>query len=353
MRLLQIEIMKFIHDKWKKIIAYTILVGTILLAVNIFGNLMSDPEGEELVNIEGISEEINFAESIAYFQYYVERPDGVSFTNTPLINFYFTHEDVLIEMSQTTGVPLDGVVYTENYESVDITETDIFNTVEEPIINIDIIKGDHSHVYTFIAKTDDSENNLKIAQYYYNMINNDEVPFYQDKYVYTFSEPEVRNNFNGDLDILVGSQQNSVTQVIIQGIAWYALSIIIITGILVLKTLFTEKLTYSFSYMWDEKDLFTIKDSKLDNEEELLQFIAYPENEEKIILNQQTEIPFNENLFNFKTISSIADLPLDRHIDEIILIVNEGITTRKWYRKQKSLLSIHKDTIVKIVQINS
>src|SRR5699024_8141196 len=78
--------------------------------------------------------------------------------------------------------------------------------------------------------------------------------------------------------------QNSL---VLSLIASYVLAFILVLGFLVVKILFSSKLTYSFSYLWNENHLFLLFDPTKDNKDELTQFLRYPQSKNKIILTEE------------------------------------------------------------------
>src|SRR5690625_3359851 len=98
-----IEIKKFIYNNIQKIIISSVILGTIFAALIFFlsGSTKDIPD-------EVVEDEIEY--SPAYFQYYVEREDGVSFTNTDIIKEYFTRNAFLVEMSNDLDLPLDNLL---------------------------------------------------------------------------------------------------------------------------------------------------------------------------------------------------------------------------------------------------
>ena len=94
------EIKKFINNNIQKIIISSAILGTLFAGLIFFLSKSSEDIPDEV-----LEDEIEY--STAYFQYYVEREDGVSFTNTDIIKEYFTRNDFLVEMSNDLDLPLD------------------------------------------------------------------------------------------------------------------------------------------------------------------------------------------------------------------------------------------------------
>lgn len=371
MNTMWIEIKKFIKSNFKVTIIGSVILGTIFAVFISFLNRESTDVSENVQN-----EETEF--SVAYFQYYVERPDGVSFTNLNIIKEYFTRDDLLEEMSTELNLSLEQVALEEEEgfnilgdlefeESDEISEDmlldiDTLMEINNDFILLNMYRGETSHLYTFTVTSNNESRNLEISEYFYDFVSNDKVPFYQDKNIYLFAEPQLaEDKIRIDDTVEIDTENEEENSLVLNLIASYILAFILVLGFYVLKSLFSNKLIYSFSYLWSENHLFFLFDPMLGNKNELTQFLSYPENREKIIITEQELSNNLENLlsvnnFNLETNLSVyhnvTDVKLDSEVEEIILLVNEGETSRKWYKEQQKLLSIYNHAIVKIVQMN-
>lgn len=365
-----IEIKKFIRYNSKRIFLGTLILGTLIFIFMFFLNRDTLNTEEESVD------EIEY--SIAFFQYYVERPDGVSFTNQDILRNYFTRNEILNDTAEALDVPLEKLVLQKRDEfyilgnieddDSDIAENtnffsfdELINMGEEYII-LNITKEEYSHLFTFTVSSIHSELNLKTAEYYYEYIENDLIPFYQDKKVYIFETPQFKDEkYVVDESVEVNVESLGAELTVTDIIVSYLFSFILIVGIYIIKSLFSKTLIYSFSYLWEENHSFLLIDSYKKDKEKLMQFLSYPLDKRKIYLSEKklSEINKSSILSNDRSInkeiimnSTLANVNLQDKSNEIVIIVVEGETSRRWYKEQQNLLSIFNTLNVKIVQIN-
>lgn len=363
-----IEVKKFIKHNFKKIITYSLILGTVLGALLFFLNR------EPASNLDSQGNKIT-ENSVAHFQYYSEREDGSALTNLSVVREYFSREEIIEDWANEFDIPKENIAIEdelifsdelalelENSEEIEeVDDVVAISDEDKDIVNINMYKGDYSHLFTLTVTSQDEQLSLDIAEYYYNLIDNDEVPFYHDKHVYIFTEPKISESLirvDDTVEIEL-TENNSVG--VINIIVGYILSFILVTSIYILGSLFSNKLYYSFSYLWDEKHLFLLFDPEQNNTKELTQFLSYPEAKEKVLLSENK---ISDNIYNLLSQSlpinvdslpvhhNVTDFNMNQGIDEIVILVNEGKTSRKWYKEQQNLLSIYNHALVKIVQIN-
>lgn len=365
MNSLWIEVKKFIKNNIKKIIIYTIVLGTILGLILFFMNRRPS----DSIDSQGNS---NTETSVAYFQYYSEREDGSALTNLSVVREYFSREEIIEDWADEFGVPKENIaiedefIFTDEVElalenNQEIDEEEVIFEEDQDIVNLNMYKGDYSHLFTLTITSQDEQLSLDIAEYYYELLENNEIPFYHDKNVYIFKEPKISENLirvDDTVEIEL-TESNSIS--VINIIVGYILSFAIVTGIIVIQSLFSKKLSYSFSYLWDEKHLFLLFDPKQNNKNELTQFLSYPDTKEKVILSENEVSETLSKLLSQSLLTNKGPLPvynnvtdfnMNQGLEEIIILVNEGETSRKWYKEQQNLLSIYNHALVKIVQIN-
>lgn len=365
MNSMKIEIKKFFRNNIKKLIILTLLIGTILAIVTFF----IDSDLTEQEDTDVTQEKIE--PTIAYFQFYVEKEDGNPLNSLAIIQEYFSREVVMQEMSAQTSTPLENILLgDEQYlEQKDINDLNNTDTTENEISNkndfiaIEMYKGQYSNLFTLTVKSKDSEKNMEITEYYYDLVANDEVSIFNDKNVYIFSEPKINDSLLViDETVEIDANIEESTS-IINILGAYLLAFIMVLSFLVLKTLFSQKLTYSFSYLWNETDLFLVHDSSAENHDEVKQFINIPQSNKKVILSENEisknvmdilQIDFTENISNQKEVyHSVTEIKLDDLFEDIIIVIHAGETTRDWYRHQQQLLSISNVNSVKIIQLNN
>ncbi|WP_080146736.1 hypothetical protein [Marinilactibacillus piezotolerans] len=349
MRNIRIEIMRFLKQNIK-----TILLGALLLGI-IFslGSILLDrgnPESE----IENDSELIEGDGRPAFFNFYVENPDGSIYTNTSIIEQYLLMDETLEDVSQATNTNLYELFQKE-------LEIEYQRTPEDRGV-LGVTMNPYSYRISLVANTGNEQDNLNIVQYFYEQMQNQEIDFLTTKDVYYFEEPaiqELDENIELDENSASDAASLNIVDILIRFVIGSVLGVLLVTGITVLMSLFSKKLKYSFTYSWDEKDVFFLNDPKLNNNDELVQFINFPKGNNKLVVsNEPLESRIKSSLSTQNeegqtlVTSSVTEAHSLEEISEIILIVNSNKTDRKWYKKQRrSLEMIPLPT--KVVQINA
>lgn len=351
-----IEIKRFIMSNLVFILIGTILIGGgYAVASNLLDRGNPNMEQSE-VKMDSTGET-----GSAYFQFFAELPDGQPFANTGIMEQYLRLESTLEDAAQATGVPVDDIIAEERAVSTPQSEWVIALT-----------RNEHTRLHTLNISVGDEAENLAVAQFYFDMIQNDEVPFLANKEVHIFEEPQLievieestsesEENTNGLSDI-------SLRSLAIDIVFGALLGIVLMTGIAVLRALFSKKLKYSFSYSRNEEDDFILADDKLANEDEIKQLVTLPLSSGKVVLTEtelsdkvSTLLTNGENAaFNIENSAgtrliekhSLAQLDAGNEITEVIMVVESNVTTRAWYRKQRRLLSAYNNTPVKVIQVN-
>src|SRR5699024_5684588 len=119
---------------------------------------------------------------------------------------------------------------------------------------IGLSRNQHSHAIEFAVDVLDEENSALIAEYFYDYINNRNIPFLKNKNIYTLKEPGVKKV--DDIDVILSEEQPPVREYslirnIIFGLVGGSLLSLII---LLLSSFLTKKLKYSFSYWVNNSD---------------------------------------------------------------------------------------------------
>lgn len=356
MKALWIEIKRFIKDQ----ILFILIGAAIIAAVYTIGVTYLDlgnPDLEDESEI-GVSVGEN-EEEAAYFHFFIENQDGSPFTNTAILEQYFLMDSTLENASQETNVDI--------YEMFQQELASEFSRTENDRGVLGVVRNPHSMRYSLISNTGDEQDNLRIASYYHDLIVNDEVPFLTDKNVYIFVEPTLRDSndeFEDDAPIEISS--GSILRNALLGSLF---GIIVMLAISVLRSLFSKKLKYSFSYNWEEEDVFFLSDKNLENNDELSQMVTLPAKKEKIVLSEKElsetikdKLSANErvsfiskNDTNEKIIlveeHSFSNIDVFKDITDIFIVIEANRTSRSWYKKQRRLLSAF-NLPVHVIQFN-
>jgi len=346
-----IEILKFIRKNILKI-----MIGTIIFTlVFVWSNHRSTTvEIDDNVNQ---TEENNFAvdSEPAIFRFFVENNDGDAFTNNLLIEQYITRSTVLEMASNASDTNLKELIEeTGNKAIVDYNESG-----ETKIIGV--ARDGNSHLLEFYVNVGNETDNLNIANFYYDYISEDNIPFIANKSKFVFHDPRIKE-LSDDIifessDLDDSASSNIIKDIVIGLIVGGAIT----SGILILLTFMSKKLIYSFSYSLREDDYFFLVDNKLDYKEELKQIIANPTETNNVII-QEDGLPLDNKYLNeivarsvnsqiINKFGSFLDVSKPDNVDRIVYIIQENRTSRNWYNKQRRLEKTYEIPTV-IIQVN-
>lgn len=324
MKYIWIEILKFLKNNLIKIIVGTLLIATLFTGWTIF--TLEEPEEEVLV---AEAPPVNF-------HFYIEDIDEDVFTNNSLMDQYVTLPKILQTASDATNTKLSEVVEeTENTALVNYKESGYTNI-------IGVTKNNSSVLHEFYVNVGNEENNMAIAEYYFNLFTEGEIPFLEDKTVYVFQGPEIEEFDEVDSFNVTAIEEINIVQTVIVGIIFGG---IVTIGILVLLSFLTKKLHYFFSYTLKADDYFVLIDEKFNNLSEMNQLLTSYTKNNNVVITQNTEKSHNNNYNNlmkelsdktsFEKYNSVFEIPNFINIDQIIYVVEEGSTSRAWYEKQR------------------
>lgn len=360
-----IEIKRFLHDNKNNIIKISLLFS--LLFAGAMFLLRSDAEESSIETEEAVQispEDLLNESQPAYFQLFIQDEDGQSFSNNSIISQYFKLTSVTEQVLNDTGIDLEEI------------EENLLEEMIESVELIQVTRNDHSNLITASFNLGDQNQNIILANYFYDLIVDGQVEFLNDKTIYVFSEPQIaqivdtseagdgtadENSLSGNqmLQVLIAVVRNLLIGLILGGV--FAI------GIFLLRNIYGKKLNYSFSYDVEDDTNFVLYDQELDNQNEVLQFVAVPMNKNKLIVseeklngfsrqlvsdNQNISFERNENIITRLTeLQTLSEVDLRMDISEIVLVIQPGVTTRKWYKTQQKYTSIYK-LPTKIIQLN-
>lgn len=292
---------------------------------------------------DGMGEGLSHTHS---FEVYMEQDNLGAFTNSYLLESFLKQESVVREIEEDTNVEITPIIelFSENNETITTTPDDPVNVERNGSTNIMTL--------TFGIGTE--EENLRVAESYYEWLQTTELSFFDDKQIYYMSEPhsletlEVRpqsNSFN---------LASAVVRIILAIFGGAVLGLIIAF----LKTLFSKKIMYSFSYGWNEEDTFLYYTDDILTKE-LAHSLIQPNIGNKVILSENeinTDFKNNINKFadtNTKLFFNSDVIQSDSAIsvDEFIIIIKRKETSKEWYQNQRRQLKAYQTSKVKVVQI--
>lgn len=362
-----IEIKRFLNDYKKDIIIGAVIFAFLFALGLFFLNSESEDVNQNEETFEP-SEILNDAQP-AYFQLYIEYEDGKPYTNYSIVNQYFNLPTVKEEASEVTGVDIKTIE--ENIE-----EEIYVNGLDENIKVINVTRNDNNHLFTISFNSGNERNNLRISEYYFDMIFNNDSDFFSNKSTYLFVEPTIAKPSEDEEETEELAEENTQSNVsIISSVIDHAINlitglvigIVMMIGFVLLKELFGKKLNYSFAYDIAEDEYFILYDQNVQMKENISQFVAAPFRSKKIVVSENSmkkmeqdllagnrDIAFEQEV-NPSTLlieeRTLADIEVGTKFSEIIILVHPTLTTRKWYKTQKEFANIY-DIPTKIVQIN-
>lgn len=357
-----IEIKRFLSD-YKKII----LIGTVIIAA-LFTVVFSFLETKKVDDSQ--TDEL-FAEDFindiqpAYYQVFIEYEDGIEFGNSSIIEEYFTLDSVQENVKKELNIDLKAI-------KKELIE-ELALPVAEELKLITVTRGNSSYLWTATFNVGNEKDNLKLAQYYFDLLLSDEIALLNDKKVYVFEEPRLLEDMTTKeaaaelAEDKKGSRTSFTMSYVRNGIIGLVLGSVAMIGILLLKVIYGKKLEYAFGYEIADDYKFVLYDQKLNNLALVHQLIAHPAGENKLILSEISLTPHLKDLLsktNFLTFAkesnemtkltelhSFAEIEPQTVLSEVVIVVLPGLTTRQWYNEQLQFVEMNEIT-AKVIQLN-
>lgn len=355
MKFIWIEIVKFLKKNLVRLFL-GILIITGLFVINSYRSNVSQLENiDNVENLEkGDAADFVVESKPAFFQFIVEYEDGSLFNNPLLIEEYLLQDYILELASTNSKTNLVKVIdNTENNVLVDINDFGYSKVVG-------VYRDDATYINEFYVNVGNESENLRIANFFYNYINEGQIPFIADKQVYFFEEPKILPlEEEEELSANVEAQQinfNLVKNIILGA----ALGLLITLAGLLCLTFISKKLNYSFSYTIKEDDYYFLVDDKLDYENELTALLFDPASSTRVLISEKTpsaEGPIGEFLNkmakdeSIEMMNSFLTIKNPSQVERLIYLIEEDVTSRQWYNNQRRLdRSQNLPTI--IIQVN-
>ena len=337
------QLKEFLKDN-KKTVWLTALATLLLYALGIGYTLFSNGAVEEEqeinpdtgleVNLITGEEYAALHEGAARFEIYIENGEGSAFTNSALLEAMLLSPAVFATIDTAEKVTVAQEI--EALEDGDIPAKYILDITNDPVDNsLNVTVG-----------TGDADKNLAIAAVLYDMISNKELTLLENKNVSMLSDPHAVVIENGPEKT---EEEEGLGPV---GYAVMAVAVLIagtVLGILIAfsRLFFKKEITDVFNYRESDQD--TIIDLSLFNEgkidDELVHTIQYPSAQRKLILSDPAlpaEIQgrlLKDTATNYVLASDIVAVDPKLSFDEIILVSQQNVTNKAWYKKQRTLLA--------------
>lgn len=347
---LWIEIQRFLKDNIKIITICGVIFALVLGGLGAFMTETSNntPEGMEALEEEAI-------ETAVAFDFYIEDAEGNMYTNEGIIEEYFRSPNVLQTLNTDIGIDLKQIEL-ENYEkNQQVLSNFLPAELMEQSQIISVSQSNSTGLLTFVASSDDKSLNEKLATYYYGKLSS--IPFVDEDNLYVFDGPYNVKDKQIDDEEETGILIKALIKYAIIGII---LGIVVGIGLALIHALFGKKLNYAFGYAIDDSVDFMIYDEKLNNSDEIANFVKFPYSKNKVILSENgqglnvSDIQEKISANNFKVIPNIADdsvKNLTTESSEVIMVVLPNKTSRKWFNTQMKLMKLD-NLSLKIIQVN-
>lgn len=333
------ESKRFLKENKKRILLFTILGAVLFVlftAVNLIKN--NDDSSTDTAQTEEISD-------MAKFVIYIEKNDDTHFNNNVLLEkLLFSNEAVKVAEKET-GVEITDLL-------IEQEETEFVPTAEDRGA-IGIVRDLSNETMVFQFKVGSEEDNMKVANYYFDKIQNNEVDLLKDKKVYVLNTPEIKELSQEDT-VFIEESTEIVSPLLLIVELVVSLFAGFIVGILIsiLYHIFNKKINYAFNYNIDEKDIFLME---RESQDKFIYDIIHPKSEDKIIVVEHSLPSKILNKFstpNQKVITTTNLIEIDPKIKipEIVFVIVENDTTKSWYNTQREYLKRF-DSKIKIVQV--
>lgn len=330
------EIKRFFKENVKIYFSF-LLLGLLSFGIMIFFQSMN---GKDKTSVE-IDEDAR----MSTFVFYVENSEQYVYNNSNFLDTVFLDKKYVEEAEKATGIELSKLIDEQ-------LESDFIPTLLDRGY-IGVGRDVHDETMLFQAKLGSEKDNLAVANYYYNLIVNEEIPFLDNKNVYIVKEPYLVELEEENIAPSTTELEPSILVLILKGVIFSAVGLLIGIIFAFLYHLLTNKINYSFSYEVEKDDLFFIERS---DRNQLISLMVNPDFGEKIILSQydlpvklKEELGSNsENRIVYSN-QLLKENP-NKHYDEIIFCIVESKTDKQWYYQQRESLKNFNNHI-KVIQI--
>ncbi|WP_188204892.1 YveK family protein [Desemzia incerta] len=322
-------------------------------------NLLSDIDNtipiEEQLKPEEIEVIVDkLQEDGVEFSFYLEKESADPFQSTTLLKEILTSPSVIQIVEEETNVKIE--------------------PNPEVAVNVDL--NSSNLLMTITIGTGDAEKNKALADAYFNIVSEEQHEFFDNKVVYTVSQPEpvdsnVTEGENSDNSSVVqGVNGVSYTQLIILAIGVGVFGAMLGILISIAKSLFRKEVTeiYGFAIKDDDQviNISNLKYSaKSESSKQLVHTIVHPSEKVKLILSEEK---LGEEIISYlqketRVETRTKNIQLDKYdeiifisqsiievdpkvaINEIVFICKKNHTSKKWYETQRKLIETYNAAI--------
>lgn len=322
------EIKRFLKENIKLILLLSIIGAGLFLGFR-YVLLGTDTPEEVASSLESKTSDISTR--YAQFMIYVEKNDDVPFLNNALVEKLLFTPDHIANVEQQVGIEVQPLLEMQELQEFPATPTNrgVIGFERDPVT--DSLK--------FVTLIGSEEERLQTAQYFFNLIQSEEIEFLSDKRLTIVEEPHLHEYTPDELrkaeqaSSALLAEGNSQMMLVIEVLLSIIVGLIVGVVLTVFYHIYTSKINYGFNYYVSDKDLFIIA---RDSVKEFVYAVIEPNAGKKLVVTQ-IEMPegISKELNNsiLQTHDTLTIAPEEEFL-EVVLVVIEGKTDKEWYTKQ-------------------
>lgn len=346
------EFWRFIKDNIIKILVGAVIVAALTIEARIYLNQKVQDvkfQATEEITQQDIDDSYNYlsevyAQEPAEFQFVVINDiDGSLHSNSFIIDEYLTTDEIVNEVERETNVEISDTLDAEKKLGFEKT-TDFRGAVaaiRDTSTNKMILR-------VMVGKT--AEENEKVAKAYQEIISNEDLPFFEYQTVMMLSDIVMGENLPVEYQTMVPTEAtlageqlfNSAFDLVILGVAGFIMGMFLSTGVLFVIHLTKRSIRYAFDYGWDVEDYHERFAHTTEGVAEANRFISFSGKSQHMVIAEH----------------AIDDLTIDANNlegtfapgSEVIIVIQSGETSKKWYKQQYGLAKLY-NLPVKIIHL--
>ncbi|APZ49221.1 hypothetical protein BW721_05750 [Jeotgalibaca sp. PTS2502] len=341
------EVKRFLKENIKLIFLVSI-IGSVLFGVFLKFS-METSEDEHLP--DSVAEEINDT-SIRYAQFriYVESPYDTVFINNNLLENILLTESNIKEIEQKTGLEIQPIL-----------EEQILNEFFPTLTNrgaLGLGRDPMTDTLVFQAKIGTEEQRLQTAEYFFGIIESDQIELLSDKKVTIIEEPHLHEYTPAEIleaeTVSPTKIDNSLMFILIEILLALFVGVVIGIVFAAFYHIYTKKINYAFNYYVGKEDLLIIERKILND---FLFAVVEPNIGNKLLVSEK-KLPnklleeLNEHAIDSATfieVCNVLEVDPEENISEVVVLIIEGETNKSWYNDQREFIKrLNKN--VKVVQ---
>lgn len=290
----------------------------------------------------------------ATFQAVITTKNGELFTVPYLLDEYFSSAQVVDRIEKETGISIKKTLQAE--KTLGYVKSKKFRGGLAALLN-----EDSQFVYFRFLLGQNAEENLKIAQAYARLMNEEELSFLSPAKVTVLQKPikgelipQYLRNLVPNGRTLSPIERADVKFRIIHGIMGLLIGLILTTILLLVHQAIKPKIAYAFEYTWDFMDTHVIYHRRLQNETSpIMDWIDTPKNLNRIVVNQvfrsgesldmiATENELRPSLFCRGLDQLDMNISTIQDLQEIVIMIESFQTEKTWLKNQIALARLYR-----------